>query len=683
MRGKLDTNLRINDGTKLKILKMFGADHRSIQTAIFDSTNQKGQEREEFKILIITRGLIDKFSLKHQPDLRNKPKESLHSDPLLEKLREISERIPSVEYSLEKLYQNNDYFLILHKSCKKERIKLLIPKSIIMGTGLTEPARLWTNSKGFVDTISIAITDLKEEIMNFRNSNKPNYPAFIIRYEHHSSEHVYSKTLCFKSEEIEEAMAKISDLSYSTSLILISEFVISKGNLPSKLRVQFLNKCEKLFSITATEPKSITPVKETSMSICSFLPASLLNSLIQSKDELSVFQNSFHCTLIYPIKANLICFATDGDMQDFARFVYKVICFLQQVLKVIIDSNDYQAHASRLLLFNKYLKRKLKLIESVVCSADSPKCDKNYFIVERRSWEKSHLVHAFDKNSRVYKAVNSQKSIILGNQYQGLVASVKNQIPSSRKVREAVVDAIESVEGIFLIKVLSIRFEENKIVVLPGISSLKHISLFSATEGSGYIKGKKNNQLLCCGDYCSLLKRNDYETREKIEFLMKYYLDYAGTLFELMKFQDILNIDTVHHLLDRAKRPVTPITNNMQYKILRKIILEDRYDKYSLRSLILNLPNELIRELNLILQENTNISAMNIYLEKTNSSNAGLNKKLHWEFELVPVCDICYKIYSKRDKANKEISLQHKGRRQVSVSHLKNQSLSTVNNTVI
>ena len=269
-------------------------------------------------------------------------------------------------------------------------------------------------------------------------------------------------------------------------------------------------------------------------------------------------------------------------------------------------------------------------------------------------------MHTFDEHTKIYEVFNQSKSKIYDNIYKEFVESLFHYIPNTKKVSEAVLDFIETNEGIYLIKATKITFEEKVIVSLPTISSLKHISLFSATEGSGFSKGKKNQQLMCCGDYCSLLKKNDFSTREKIEFLMKHHLEYTGTLFELMKLQDILNIDTIHHLLDRAKRPVTPITNQMQYKILRKIIIEDKQDKYSLRSLILNLPTELIRELNIILQENTNVSALNIYIDKQSTSNVGLNKKLHWEFELVPVCDKCYKIYSKRDKANKEFDTRTK-----------------------
>jgi hypothetical protein len=127
-------------------------------------------------------------------------------------------------------------------------------------------------------------------------------------------------------------------------------------------------------------------------------------------------------------------------------------------------------------------------------------------------------------------------------------------------------------------------------------------------------------------------------------------------------------------LLDRTKRPVTPITNMMQYKVLRKIILEDRYDKYSLRSLILNLPHELIRDLNIILQENTSMTELSIPLNSNSQMNNGINKKLHWEFELVPVCDKCYKIYSKRiqDKRDssliKKLKIARSGKKQNSMS---------------
>lgn len=162
---------------------------------------------------------------------------------------------------------------------------------------------------------------------------------------------------------------------------------------------------------------------------------------------------------------------------------------------------------------------------------------------------------------------------------------------------------------------------------IPVFKDFKHISLFSATESSSVSKGKK--QLVCCGDYCKLLKRNDFENREKIELLMKHNLEFAGTLFELMKLQDILNINTMQHLLGRDLRPQTPITENLQYKILRKTILEDRNDKYSLSALIKNLPNQMLRELDIKMQSSKDLEAINLYLNRKDTlAKISLNQKL-------------------------------------------------------
>lgn len=650
---------------------MLGLDDFLIQGQVLDKTNLPGQEQESFKVLTIARGLIDKFSAKHSCKVLEK--DNRKTDMITERLRMISEKVISDDFEMEKKYQNNSFYLTLYKASKTERIKMLIPVSILFGTGIASAIKLWTDEDGYVKSKVFGILDLKKEILNFRDTNKAGYPMFVIRYEHESSNGVITKTVCVKHDEIDKTLTKFNEGSHFNSIILISQFIISKGNLPSKLRVHFGSKCDKLFLLTACESKNKDAVKKASVSLTNFIPCSILNSLISCNEDLHAFQSAFRCRLIFPIKANALCFEKQDDLLLFARFAYKVIFFLQKIMDVALVCPFYKSHKSRLSSFLTYLIRKSKLIECLFTQEVPPP---DLSIAQRKRWENSHIVHAFGPTTRVYEKPNKYQFSLLKEIHEKYIYSLRRQLPYLKKIHEVTMDLIENTEGIYLIKVLWVTLADSKHTSLPVIDSLKHISLFSATEGSGYSKGKKNRQLVCCGDYCSLLRKNDFETREKIEFLMKHYMEYAGTLFELMKLQDILNIDTVHHLLDRAKRPVTPITNQMQYKILRKIILEDREDKYSLRSLILNLPSELVRELNIILQENTNVVAMNIYIEKNNSIGGNLNKKLHWEFELVPVCDKCYKIYSKRVKMQKETISLNKTRAKILKKDLLSKSKS-------
>jgi hypothetical protein len=656
MSGKYDTQISISNETVIKILKILGIDDENTRKQALSYYNSATSDSESFKVLIIVRGLVDKFSSKGS--LQKYSKHSKHPDPVYQKIREISDESVSPLFDIEKFLQGNEYFLALHKTCKLTKIKLLIPSCIILNSGLGNPIELWSNSKGFVKSATFDIIDLKEKLKNFPMNPSPDSPSFVMRYEYHNSNKTFYQTFFYKESEIENVIEKFNETVHFKSAVLISQFIKYKGNLPTKLRVHFTKKTVKMYSIISPEP-IVTHKNMQIINLTFFIPLSLLNSLINSQEELALFQETFNCKLIFPIKSTTTYFLKPEHMLEFALLGYQIIHSVLYMISIALNSEVYKIHKTKLTTFYNYLKQKKVKIDGFL-KKNSKKKGKVSAAVQRKKWEKRQMACVFDKSSKIYEIINLQKSETYDTIYQEILNSIRSYIPSNKKIIEAVMDFIETNQSIYLIKILRIRFTSKKIVSLPVISSLKHISLFSATEGSGFSKGKKNRQLLCCGDYCSLLKKNDFETREKIEFLMKHHLEYAGTLFELMKLQDILNIDTIKHLLDRTKRPVTPITTKMQYKILRKVILEDRSDKYSLRSLILNLPSELIRDLNIILQDNTNVTALNIYIEKYSSSNIALNKKLNWEFELVPVCDKCYKIYSKRVKSSKENDILNK-----------------------
>ncbi|OMJ80092.1 hypothetical protein SteCoe_19740 [Stentor coeruleus] len=635
---------------------MLGIDDESIKQQVLDKSQTPADPYDEFKILILTRGIIDKFSNKNQTKSMKRFSDIKPKYPLFDKVRLISEQPPSKNFEQEQIFQGNQYLVTLHKACHQEQIKLTIPESIILGTSLDSPIKLWTDDNGFVCSKTFRMLELKSELQNFKQNWNYDTPMYLMRYEHYSSNKTLYQSFVFKCDEVEEILQKFHESSYIKGIVLITQFVKSKGSQPSKTRAHFTKNSLRVFLINNSEPKEFEKKLER-IKVTNFIPAQLLNSLIFSKTELDVFERNFRCKLVFPIKSTSSYFLKEEYEIDFGRFAYNVFTQLQNLINLALRNDKYSKHLTRLKHFSRYLTLKFSKIEkSFEFYSKSKQTDKTSV---RKLWERGHMVKATEL-SKIYEVSNLHKQNSYLQIHNEILKSLRHYIPHTKQVQECVLDFIEAKNSTFFTKLLHIKFKDRKIVTLPSISSTKHISLFSATEGSGYIKGKINRQLLCCGDYCSLLKKNDFETREKIEFLMKHHLEFAGTLFELMKLQDILNIDTVHHLLDRTKRPVTPITNMMQYKVLRKIILEDRYDKYSLRSLILNLPHEFIRDLNIILQENTSMTELSIPMNSNSQMNNGINKKLHWEFELVPVCDKCYKIYSKRIQDKRDSSLINK-----------------------
>ena len=142
MNLTLETNITINDETKRKMLQMLGLDHEIITKEFFDKQILNFQEKEDFKILIITRGIVDKFSSKYQLFKSSLPNYTKSINPILEKLKKISETKPSPYYVLEKVVQGNGYFSALYKTSESGSIKLLIPDSIIFGEGLDQPIKL-------------------------------------------------------------------------------------------------------------------------------------------------------------------------------------------------------------------------------------------------------------------------------------------------------------------------------------------------------------------------------------------------------------------------------------------------------------------------------------------------------------------------------------------------------------
>jgi hypothetical protein len=648
LEGTVTTFLPISNETREKILQMLGLKDESLKKKLIHPSRNFEDKNEEFKVLILIRGIIDKFSSK---PVQNKPFSNVSSSKIrnsaYNQVNEISELKPSLFSDIEREYQGNSFYIHLFRAAKQQKINLNIPATIIAGGGLGYAIKLWTSENGTISSKQLRLTEVKNELNLFKPNKNPSLPSFIIRFEHQSSSKIRYQSFCYKFTEIQELFTRLSEIQYFRSPVMISEYIQCKGNVPSKFRCHFDKQSQKVFSVNKVQEEPVA-AKTTKMKLTSFVPATLLDSLSYNQEDLAMFEQAFQCTLVFPVRINANACINKNHEHSFARFAHKVIYYLQEIIEFALESSNSTYAKSRLASFSSYLKLKLDKLNTFLDSEQSGKQEELSPADQRKEWDKSQMVRLTESSISIYEVTNMKKLEFFNKLYLNLIKSIRSTIPHSKLIKEAVIDYIEGNQGIFLIKLLHIRFEQKKIVSLPSLCTTKHISLFSATEGVGYSKGKHNRQLLCCGDYCKLLKRNDFETREKIEFLMKHHVEYAGTLFELMKLQDLLNVDIFQHLLRKTRRPVTPITNQMQYKILRKIILEDRCDRYSLRNLILNLPNAVIHELNIILEDETNTSALNIYIEKNKSEGIKLNKKLNWEFELVPVCDKCYKIYSKR-----------------------------------
>lgn len=638
----MDRDIIIDSEILSKILKILGLESEDLKSQFARPSIQVHDAVEDFKILILTRGIVDKFSSKPRQkvkiDMKTKETEVLQQRLETESFSEFS-----AEYQdLERTFSGNNFLLSLHKQCKNCPIFLNIPDSIILFAS-PEPVKLWT-SNNQVHSKTFHLRELRQELSSFKSI--PNNSSFVLRIEYHSSKSMMFECFFYEYEELDDLMRKIEEISYFKTPVLISAFVKFKGSLPCKTRAVLATASSKIYFIGGKE-EGKHKEKGQKCWVTRLIPARLLESLQFSAQELELFQWGFKCKVIFPIRSKTIYFEKDFFQMEFVRYSVKVLRLLKTIIKIAVRLPVFVKFKKKLGLFRSYLSDKIeKLNKFISKTTTSSQTQKSL----KKKWLKTQFIKLSMKSCKIYQITNQKKHDAYNIFYKEICKVLKPHLKNTHIISGCVADFIESNEGIFLIKLLKVTLQNKKYSKLPIISSTKHISLFSATEGSGFVKGKMNRQRLCCGDYCSLLKRNDFETKEKIEFLMKHYLEYAGTLFELLKLQDLLNINTVNHLLDRSKRPITPITQHMQYKVLRKIILEDRYDKYSLRSLILNLPSNLVRELNLILESGNDTTGIEIKLSNSQSTQAVINKKLTWEFELVPVCDKCYKIYSKRIK---------------------------------
>ncbi|CAG9334977.1 unnamed protein product [Blepharisma stoltei] len=641
------------------ILQQLGLkpDDSRFEGVFIDAKMQQDIElNEKFKYMIISKSMIDEYETK---------KYSLSRPPIQKKNHLEHIRKKAVALKSDKIHKDPcshecneaNIFACLAKACKEEEFRIVVPQSILIGFGLNSPMRIWTDSDGLLKSEPIDWNNLLHYMDMFDESNESfNCPTYVLKTKSLQPEdgRCCSYVEFFKKEESNEVYSRLHKLSYKSVSCLLQQFIRPKGNCASKLRVHFTNEFQKGYLIFSRSP--FTHSKNSEKSLKEFIPQQFLNSSISFNLHSSVYQEMFKLKPFQPLTNHTNFFEDNHGKLNFLRQCSQVANFMYmvaQIISVSIIDYDQKEFAHNMI---RFFRAKIKKLADILSNEFNEKNKLSNNAHSRSGWSSKFTVKVSESEDiDVYEVLSNKKFISCTIVWSEAKKCLKKVMQKNQTISSIVLDFIEAIDGNFyLINAPHIVAETVSCASIPVFSDFKHISLFSATESSSVSKGKK--QLVCCGDYCKLLKRNDYENREKIELLMKHNMEYAGTLFELMQLQDILNIDTLQHLLGKDLRPQTPITEHLQYKILRKTILEDRNDKYSLKSLINNLPNKLLRELDIKLQRSKDTEAINLYIQKQNNnySKASLNKKLAWEFELVPVCDKCYKIYSRRDKKTKE-----------------------------
>jgi hypothetical protein len=474
----LDGKALIEHETLSKILKILGLESEELKSK-FSKPLRVQDAVEEFKTLVITRGIVDKFS--------SKPRHKLKTDNKAKETEVLQQRLETESFSdfssesqeLEKTLSGNQFLMALHKQCKKEVIFLNIPESIVLFTS-AEPVKLWS-SAGQVYSKTFSLKDLKQELCLFKKNVHQDYSSFVLRLEYHSSKSILYESLFFEFEQFEELVRKIEEISYFKTPVLISSFVKFKGILPSKTRAVFSAGIPKIYFISAKE-KAKHKDKRHSCWVTRIVPSKLLESLQFSTQELELFEWGFKCKVVFPINSKSIYFEKELFQLEFLKFTSKLLKLLKSILKTCLKLSIFIKHKQKLFLFKSYLCKKLdkieKFISKALTSLQNPQPSK-------KKWLKSQFIKLSNKCCKIYQITNQKKQEWYQPQYKEICKVLKGQLRSNLTISGCVADFIESSEGLYLIKLLKVSLEIKKHSKLPVISSTKHISLFSATEGSG------------------------------------------------------------------------------------------------------------------------------------------------------------------------------------------------------
>jgi hypothetical protein len=277
---------------------------------------------------------------------------------------------------------------------------------------------------------------------------------------------------------------------------------------------------------------------------------------------------------------------------------------------------------------------------------------------KRQARKKFYIVDTLNKcNVYTRKAVDSYPQ--LKDSFRIIKEVISRYVfrPKLMDISDITVDFIEARNG----KCYIISIKHLVTVELPSKKArknkrAKNISIFQKGGGA-----ERRKDIVCCGDYCKLIRKADSAIKEKLQLLMRFNLKVSHTLLELMVINDSFKHsfeDPTLGLLNRCETGL--LKKNFQYKIMRKTILEDRSDPNSLPSIIKELPNEIMSLLSE--EEHKDIVEIKNYMKPIDSKKHKdyKSKGLMWEFEIVPVCAICYKIYSDRQKVQKQKRLEAK-----------------------
>lgn len=231
--------------------------------------------------------------------------------------------------------------------------------------------------------------------------------------------------------------------------------------------------------------------------------------------------------------------------------------------------------------------------------------------------------------------------------------------PQYLELTDLVVDFVESRNGkCYLISIKSPTTIPISVNKLRKMKRSKNISIFQKGEVGG---AERRKEIVCCGDYCKLIKKADNAIKEKLQLLMRFNIKASQSLLELMIIHDNYKNSFEDPTLGMFSRCETGLLKkNFQYKIMRKTILEDRTDPKSLPSVIKELPSEILKLLSE--EEHKDREEIKHYMKQIESKKHKeyKSKGLAWEFEIVPVCAICYKFYNDRQNVQKQKRVEAK-----------------------
>ena len=501
--------------------------------------------------------------------------------------------------------------------------KISIPETIMIGFNQSYPIVLWTDTNEILRSRELPLESLQEEITRINEFMvNPKYPTSILKYESYNAEGMKtnSEVLVFEVSETQELFWKVQNLRYGNNFIVLQQFIRQKTGTIAKLRVQFEKGNAKVYGIY--NHKYTRARKSDDEKLIAE------NKIIRNTGFLSTNYSNNKRSLL--------------ESTDHLEKLIEICDFLYEIFYGM-DGKDIERFQRTAEYFNK---RKYKIRKCLANLSDSYHLKHTHSmqrtVESRRKFLNKYTAKLTSSNPDVYIVGNFSKLSSISLIINEIIRSSKVNMPKTQRITEMVLDFIEDYnEKIYFLKIHKLIFQDKVIGHVPKWKQFRHVSLFSVTEGSSVAKNKK--QQVCCGDYCNLLKKNDPNTSEKIELFIKAMPEHSKALFKLLKLQKILNIDTAQNIFTSGSQNEALLINNTQCKAIRRIILEDRNDPNSLRQILASLPNLIVKELG--------IPSINLSQFKQNTLHI-INKKLSWEYELVPVCSMCYKIYSMKEKSS-------------------------------